>query len=195
LHRAKALVCTTHLPSMNNNLIVLTLFVLFLVGVFSVYPEIVFGKHEEKQKSDNNDKSENHLSNEPKTDSTGDSTTSSTDVIPIEPPTATTTTTATCDSTEPECVAATNNLIKEQTELEKQRMLIAQQQQEQNEMALENQRVIDNINAAQSQDTGSSDIAALPVLVGEEEAVYQAIMKSLLLTNKKIFLQEMMIKV
>jgi hypothetical protein len=48
-------------------------------------------------------------------------------------------------------------LIKEQTELEKQRMLIAQQQQEQNEMALENQRVIDNINAAQSQDTGNSD--------------------------------------
>jgi hypothetical protein len=54
-------------------------------------------------------------------------------------------------------VAATNELIKEQTELEKQRMLIAQQQQEQNEISLENQRVIDNINAAQSQDTSSSD--------------------------------------
>ena len=54
-------------------------------------------------------------------------------------------------------MAATNELIKEQTELEKQRMLIAQQQQEQNEISLENQRVIDNINAAQSQDTSSSE--------------------------------------
>jgi cell division protein FtsN len=60
-------------------------------------------------------------------------------------------------NTNPTCVAATNELIKEQTELEKQRMLIAQQQQEQNEISLENQRVIDNINAAQSQDTSSSE--------------------------------------
>jgi hypothetical protein len=78
----------------------------------------------------------------------------SSDTIPITPAVL-----PQCDSsnTNPTCVAATNELIKEQTELEKQRMLIAQQQQEQNEISLENQCVIDNINAAKSQDTSSSD--------------------------------------
>jgi hypothetical protein len=39
-------------------------------------------------------------------------------------------------------------------------MLIAQQQQEQNEIPLENQRVIDNINAAQSQDSSDNGVSS-----------------------------------
>jgi hypothetical protein len=117
----------------------------------------------------------NHNEEDKKTDSNNQATTTTTDeqsikkdsdIIPIQEPavvatrqpTTTTPVTSVCESsnTNPTCVAATNELIKEQTELEKQRMLIAQQQQEQNAISLENQRVIDNLNQQPSQDNSGS---------------------------------------
>jgi hypothetical protein len=75
---------------MNYYLIVLTLFVLFLVGVFSVYPEIVFAKHEEgnsedKSKSDSNNQADTTNASPP-SQTPDKSQTTTTDVVPIEPP-------------------------------------------------------------------------------------------------------------
>jgi uncharacterized lipoprotein YmbA len=119
---------------MNNYLLIISIFVL-TVGVIVSNPQVSMAKYEEESKSDNNDVSEKISQNNDQTTSETNS-----DVIPAEPPTQTTIPTLQqCDSsnTNPTCVAATNELIKEQTELEKQRMLIAQQQQEQNEISME----------------------------------------------------------
>jgi hypothetical protein len=67
-----------------NHVIVLTLFILFLVGIFSVYPEIIFAKHEEEQKSDS-DSGKQSVPNNDQTTPTDDNKQS--DVIPIEPTT------------------------------------------------------------------------------------------------------------
>jgi hypothetical protein len=137
------------------HLIVLPGIILLMLGLITLNSQVSIAKHEESNSDDKKSDSNNDQTTPTENKQTNPTTS---DIIPIqsEKPTTTTMTTATCDT--PECVAATNELIKEQTELEKQRMLIAQQQQEQNEISLlENQRVTDNINAAQSQDQGTSD--------------------------------------
>jgi hypothetical protein len=141
------------------HLIVLTGIIVLMLGLITLNSQVSAAKHsssssEDKKSSDSNNDPKMGTSDKqtnPTNSQNGQS--DSSDTIPITPAVL-----PQCDSsnTNPTCVAATNELIKEQTELEKQRMLIAQQQQEQNEISLENQRVIQNLQDQTNKDTGSS---------------------------------------